>query len=259
MRSRLAVEDLLRVIDLCRVVGNKGSDPFQVDVESSLKLLKHHLPDWNALNELLLDSDAINSISSIVRLQDEWLKHRASSLYVDPVLVELKIRLSDDSELARALAKSIHPIVHLSQIFPLGLKKAFDYWNNLTPFAERDLGLGAFEELPAQQLTFLDLVRMRVLSDEEFQKKLHTILGEAQRDSNEGRIDYFRFVQADSFDESVLRAYIVSFLVSDGHLAVEVDSIEEKTWLRIQEKHEESIDLSLSVATQLSYESWSRR
>jgi len=47
----------------------------------------------------LLDAEALNRIAAIVRLQGDWLKHRASSLYIDPILVELKIRMLEPERL----------------------------------------------------------------------------------------------------------------------------------------------------------------
>jgi hypothetical protein len=259
--SKLPVEYLLRLIDLCRVVGTRGTDPFQVDIEASLKILRRRLPDWRLLDELLLDSDAIHALSSIVRLQGEWLKHKASSLYIDPVLVELKIRLSPEEELARMLAESRHPLVTISQLFPQGLRMALDYWNGLLPFSEREIGLGSPEGSPLEGLSIKDLVNMRVLSEEEFERRLQELLRDAKsRAGDEGKLDYFDFIRASSFDETALRAYVTSFLVSEGRLALEVDPIEEMTWLTLREgSADPGASPPMSVATRLSYEDWKGR
>lgn len=260
MPSRIAVDELLRIIDLCRVVGARGVDPFQVDIESSVQTLKRHLPDWKLLDELLLDSEAINNLSTIVRLQGEWLRHRASSLYVDPVLVELKTRLAPAEELTSVLAASLHPIVHLSQLSAERLKDALDYWNNLLPLSERQIDLATPSSLRSEALSLKDLVSLKVLAEKEFQAYLEELLKEAEeRTKNGNRIDYWEFVRAESFPQTVVRAYITSFLVSEGHLALEVDPIEEKTWLVPREgdrgaKRGEP----RSVATHLSYEEWAK-
>ena len=39
---------------------------------------------------MLKDSEAMSQLVAIVKLQDQWLKHRASALYIDPLLLELK-------------------------------------------------------------------------------------------------------------------------------------------------------------------------
>ena len=93
--KKVSLEELLRIIDLCRTVMRRGVDPFEVDIMRALKTLKTHLPGWNHLDDLLLDAEALNQLASIIRLQGEWIRHRASLLYVDPVMIELKIRLDD--------------------------------------------------------------------------------------------------------------------------------------------------------------------
>ncbi|MBI2184058.1 MAG: hypothetical protein HYU39_03765 [Thaumarchaeota archaeon] len=259
MPSKIALDELMRVIDLCRVVGARGVDPFQVDIEASLNTLKTHLPDWKLLDELLLDSEALNALSSIVRLQGEWLKRRASALYIDPVLVELKIRLSSVDDLANDLAESIHPIVHLNQIFPDGLKQAVDYWNGLLPLSQRQVDLGVPEAAPGGALTLKDLLKLQVLAEQEFEAKLQELLEEARvRTAGEGKIDYWDFICVDSFADTVIRAYVTSFLVSEGRLALHVDSLEERTWLTVL-RSGVGVGQPRSVATRLSYDEWRKR
>ena len=102
-KQRVGSGDLLRVIELCRAVDRRNVDPFQVDITESLEKLKVLLPEWEELNELLLDAKALKEISQIVRLQRDWVSRRASTLYIDPVLVELKIRLASVDQLAEIL------------------------------------------------------------------------------------------------------------------------------------------------------------
>ncbi|MGH9918604.1 MAG: hypothetical protein ACRD6W_07035, partial [Nitrososphaerales archaeon] len=77
---------------------------------------------------MLKDSEAMQQLVAIVRLQDQWIKHRASALYIDPLLLELKIQLITKEELAESLAKCGHPIAQLDQLTARGLEKAFVYW-----------------------------------------------------------------------------------------------------------------------------------
>ncbi len=77
------LEDYARVIELCRAVETSSANPFDVDIMEKILLLKSRLPEWRFLDELLVDSEALLELAQIVKLQDEWLKHRASSLYID--------------------------------------------------------------------------------------------------------------------------------------------------------------------------------
>ena len=100
------LEEILRVIELCRSVQGSSANPFEVDIVEKIRLLKERLPDWKFLDELLLDSEAMLELAQIVKLQDEWLKHRASSLYIDPLLIQLKVKLLARHELSEAFVKS---------------------------------------------------------------------------------------------------------------------------------------------------------
>ena len=53
------LEEILRVISLCASIQSSSANPFEVDIIEKLQILKKHLPDWEFLDELLLDSEAI--------------------------------------------------------------------------------------------------------------------------------------------------------------------------------------------------------
>jgi hypothetical protein len=131
------LEDLLRVIELCRAVETSSANPFDVDIKEKILLLRSRLPEWRFLDELLVDSEALLELALIVKLQDEWLKHRASSLYIDPLLIQLKVKLLPKEALTEAFVKSWHPVAQVDQISPKGLERAFVYWRDLLPMAER--------------------------------------------------------------------------------------------------------------------------
>jgi len=131
------LEELLRVISLCQSIESSSANPFDVNIMEKLFVLKKHLPDWEFLDELLLDSEAIYELAQIVKLQDQWLKGKATSLYIDPLLVQLKVKLLSKDALAESFVKSWHPIAQLDQLSPRGLEKAFVYWRDLRPFSER--------------------------------------------------------------------------------------------------------------------------
>src|SRR5437667_5437825 len=131
------LEDLLRVISLCASIQSSSANPFEVDIMEKLQVLKKHLPDWEFLDELLLDCEALYELAQIVKLQDLWLKQKATSLYIDPLLVQLKVKLLSRQALAESFVKSWHPIAQLDQLSPKGLEKAFVYWRDLGPALER--------------------------------------------------------------------------------------------------------------------------
>src|SRR2546425_2258991 len=135
------LEELLRVISLCQSIESSSANPFDVNIMEKLLVFKKHLPDWEFLDELLLDSEAIYELAQIVKLQDQWLKGKATSLYIDPLLVQLKVKLLSKQALSESFIKSWHPIAQMDQLSPRGLEKAFVYWRDLRPLS------GGFKDL----------------------------------------------------------------------------------------------------------------
>src|SRR5947208_14614698 len=75
-----------------------------------------------------------------------------------------------------------------------------------------------------------ELARMRVLEEKAFGRRLEDLRREMKEQvGEEGRIDYWTFVRAKSFADTVLRAQMVSFLVSYGMVACAGEK--EKMWL----------------------------
>ncbi|MEM1550949.1 MAG: hypothetical protein QXR13_03330, partial [Candidatus Bathyarchaeia archaeon] len=83
---KTAREKLLQIIDLCRSVELKGLDPYLVDVEDLIKVIRGYFPIWRDSGDMCLDAEALNHIASVVKMQGEWIKERATRLYRDPFL-----------------------------------------------------------------------------------------------------------------------------------------------------------------------------
>jgi hypothetical protein len=117
-KKRLGKEHLQRVIDQCRSVQEKGLDPFLVEVDDIIEIIQTYFPEWDNPDELCLDAEALHQIASAIKLQSEWVKHRSTSLYTDPFLIEEKLRKLPLEEIEAILLNSWHPIVELEQVSP---------------------------------------------------------------------------------------------------------------------------------------------
>src|SRR5579864_3543363 len=169
------LEDILRLIELCRNIESSSVNPFEVDIREKLLILRKHLPDWNVIDVMLKDSEALQQLVAIVKLQDQYLKHRASALYIDPLLLELKIQLISKEELAQSFAKCWHPIAQIDQLTPRGLEKAFVYWRELLPFDQRFKDqFGAFGQ-QAGLIGLEELESLSIFTKEEFEVRLNVI------------------------------------------------------------------------------------
>ena len=135
-------------------------------------ILKQRLPELKFLDELLVDAEAMLELAQIVKLQDEWLKTRASSLYIDPLLIQLKVKLLAKEALSEALIKSWHPIAQIDQLSPRGLEKAFVYWRELIPISERfSASFGTYGTRPGL-VNYAELVSLGVFTEEDFESSL---------------------------------------------------------------------------------------
>lgn len=242
---------------MCQVVTRRGADPFEVNVRRSLETLTKYLPGWKLLDELLLDAEALSQLAAIVQLQEQWVRHQASSLYLDPLVTELKIRMASPQELAQAFIKSWHPIVWLDQISRSRLIDAVNYWNRLMPFDQR-VKERFGEPIATGRLSVEDLVALEILSPEEFETRLQRLWRELL---GKGRVDYWAFIYTEDFQESVLRAYLTSFLVTEGYAVLEAEPLEERLFLTALPERsllsQERLPKSVPVA--ISFEDWRAR
>jgi len=231
-KKRFGKEHLQRIIDSCRSVEEKGIDPFLVDVDSILAIIHKYFPEWENPEELCLDAEAVHQVASAIKLQSEWVKHRSTSLYTDPFLIEEKLRKLPKEKIAMTFLKSWHPIVELEQISPHSLAEAVKYWQSLIPLDER------WQKTERLQIetgitTREELVKQQIIAEKEFSKVLEVFWQELmQKATSKDKIEYWDFIGAETYEETVRRAYLTSFLVTYGYATLEVDRLEEIVFIR---------------------------
>jgi hypothetical protein len=202
-----------------------------VDIREKLMVLKKHLPDWNVIDVMLKDSEAMQQLVAIVKLQDQWIKHRASALYIDPLLLELKIQLISRDELAESFAKCWHPIAQLDQLTAKGLEKAFVYWRELVPFSERFKDQFGNYGQAAGLIGLEELESLSIFTSEEFATRLSAITKELVEKTDGKEIDYRGFIQGKDPEETALRGYLIAFVVTEGRATLRIDPLTEKIFI----------------------------
>ena len=209
---------------------SSSANPFDVDIREKILILKHRLPELKLLDELLVDAEAMLELSQIVKLQDEWLKTRASSLYIDPLLIQLKLKLLPKEALSEAFVRSWHPIAQLDQVSPRGLEKAFIYWRDLVPISERFKDQFGTYGIRPGQVDYSDLVSMGVFTPEQFETSLTQLCNELLEQSKGEWVDYRQFIGNDAFETKVRRAYLLAFLISEGRALLKTEPLTGKIW-----------------------------
>jgi len=257
-RKKLGGERLQHIIDLCKSVEERNLDPFIVDVDDVIAVVREYFPEWELPEEFCLDAEAIHQLASVIKLQSDWVRHRSTSLYTDPFLLEEKIRRAGREEFANIFLKAWRPIVELEQISPHSLAEAIKYWQALLPLSERWLKTGSLK-MEAGTAGREELIRQRILAETVFSEELELFWEELkQRVGEEGEIHYWDFVGAETYPETLRRAYMVSFLVTYGYATLEVHRLEEEMFLKPFEKPKSMVgkEQLVSVPISVSFEEW---
>jgi len=260
-RTRVGREKLQRIIDMCRSVEDRSLDPFLIDVEQIISTLKEHFPDWEISEDLVLDAETIHHLASVIKLQSEWVKHRSTSLYTDPFLLEEKLTRIGKEEMVETFLEAWHPVVEFEQISLHSLAEAIRYWESLLPLKER------WKEFPPAELeaslaTREELIKERILRDKAFSEELENFWKELQSQveekGEEGKILYWDFVGAETYEETVQRAFMTSFLVTYGYATLEVHPLEEEIFVKPHEKPITKIGKKqlVSIPIAVSAEDW---
>jgi hypothetical protein len=259
-RKKQGSEHLERIIDMCRSVEERGLDPFLVDVNDLIAVVREYFPEWESMDEFNVDAEAINRLASVIRLQSDWVRHRSTSLYTDPFLIEDKLRKLSRESLARLFLNAWHPIVELEQISSYSLIEAVKYWQGLLPLDERWTKTSALKtELGAA--TREELIGQQIMAEKAFTEELEVLWHELrQRVGEDGRIPYWDFVGADTFGETSRRAYMTSFLVTYGYATFEVHRLEEEIFIIPFDEPRSLVGKkqAVSIPVSVSFEEWRR-
>jgi hypothetical protein len=261
--DKLGREKLQRIIEMCMAIEAHAVDPFMLGVDDILKVIKEYFPHWEKPEDLNLDAETIHHLASVIKLQSEWVKHRSTSLYTDPFLLEEKITLTPKEDMVGIFLRAWHPVVESEQISLHSLREAMRYWETLAPLSERWKDL-AVAEVETGTATRDELIRQRILSDRVFSEELEKFWQELKETVKEkgkdGKILYWDFVGAETYELTVQRAFLTSFLVTYGYATLEVYPLEEETFVKPFEKPVAKIasQQSVSIPIAVTFEDWQK-
>jgi hypothetical protein len=229
--KRLGKEKLQRVIEMCLAIENHTVDPFTLNVEEIIGIVKEYFPEWQQPDELNLDAEAIHHLATVIKMQSEWVKQRSTSLYADPFILEEKIRKTSRQGMVNVFLGAWHPIIALEKLNLHMLADGLLYWEALAPINERWKDFNV-EQVVNGTTSYADLVKARVLGDKEFSEELEgywrELKNRAAEKGVEGKMHYWDFIGADTYEETVQRAFLASFLVTYGFATLHIDRLEEE-------------------------------
>ena len=260
--KKLGKDRLERIIEMMKAIEGHTVDPFLLNVDEIIRIVQEYFPQWDQPEELNLDAEAIHHLASVIKLQSEWVKQRSTSLYTDPFLLEEKITQKNKHEMKQIFLQAWHPIVEQEQITLRSLADALRYWNALVPIRER-WEQPAIPEFITETATREELVDQRILRDEAFSAELerywNQLKEKTQTEGKDGKLFYMDWVGADTYEETVQRTYITSFLVTYGYATLEVIPLEEEIFIMpLQEPTAKLNQQAVSVPVTLTFESWQK-
>ncbi len=264
-QKKLGREKLLRIIDMCKAIEGHTVDPFLMNVDDIIQMVKEYYPNWEQAEDFNLDAEAIHHLASVIKLQSEWVKQRSTSLYTDPFLLEEKIAQAGKSEMLQFFLKAWHPLVEFEQLSLRSLIEALRYWEQLVPLKDRWQS-EEVDEVATGTTTKQELISQRILSEKEFSEELDNFWQELKQMIQEkgkgakDKILYWDFIGAETYEETVQRAYLTSFLVTYGYATLEIYPLEEETYIKANEKVVEKVgkQQEVSVPIAVSFESWQK-
>jgi hypothetical protein len=259
-QKKLGKDKLELIIGMMKGIEDHTVDPFLLNVDELIRIVQEYFPSWDEPEELNLDAQAIHHLASVIKLQSEWVKQRSTSLYTDPFLLEEKINQKSKNELLGAFLKAWHPVVEMEQLTIRSLADALLNWRVLAPIGQR-WDQPAVQEVPTGTANRSELVEANILRDEAFSAELDRYWQELKQKaaSKDGRLAYMDWVGADTYEETVHRAYLTSFLVTYGYATLEVNRLEEEISIQPLEEPSAKLDRHAeSVPITLNFESWQK-
>jgi hypothetical protein len=261
--EKMGREKLQRIIEMCMAIEAHSVDPFLLDVDDIIKIVKEYFPQWEKPEDLNLDAETIHHLASVIKLQSEWVKHRSTSLYADPFLLEEKIIQTPKEDMVGLFLRAWHPVVELEQISLHSLAEALRYWETLVPLSERWKEF-AVDEVGMGTATRDELIKQRILSDKVFSEELEEFWQELREtvkaEGQDGKIPYWDFIGAETYEETVQRAFLTSFLITYGYATLEIRRLEEEMFIKPFEKPVEKIAMQqgISIPISVTYETWQK-
>jgi hypothetical protein len=253
-------EHVHRVIELCRSIEERGVNPFEVDVDDIIATLHKYFPKWESPEEMSMDAEAVQCLASVIQSQGDWVKHRSTSLYTDPFLLEEKIQNLSQEDFAEIFAQVWSPVIEMEQLSIPTLVEALNYWNELTPLDERWLRNNLIP-VEAGVTTREELIKLKILADKSFREHLETFWDELKQKTNDKeKILYWDFVGAETFQETLDRAYMTSFLVTYGYATLELYPLEEEVFVKpfAEPRSELTEALTVSVPISVGFDEWKK-
>jgi len=213
-----------RLIELSKKVLEGKIDPLEINLKRYLEQLEVLIDEIRNTGDLLKDSKALHGLITILYNQYKILKTRGLGLYLEPILIQLRVQQLTIKEISDLIRSIWTPTVEIEQVNNALLELATTYYITFKKFIEEK------SELKME-------VKMKNLAKEDFviplsiREKLNKLFNELLQESKGNWIDYYSFIHKVG-ESCVERAYLLSFLITDGKVDFIYKKFENKAYIR---------------------------
>ncbi|TFH17539.1 hypothetical protein E4H04_04800 [Candidatus Bathyarchaeota archaeon] len=251
------MSELESVINLCKMVQSGKIEPFDIDFDYVMSIIKKHYPKIKDFKNFCLDAEALKELSLVLERQNQWIEHKSTTLYKDPFMLSQSLMTLDIGSIADIFLKSWHPLVEMEQMSARTLAESLSYWGELIPFAERWQD-NIVEERETGTATRDEARLLGIIPDEGFTEIIEAFWSElGERVGPGGRIDYWDWIGVDTYEKTVYRAYLTVFMVGYGYANTEWNKMMEETTImhNIEPRPDPGRD-KISLPVMVDYEEW---
>jgi hypothetical protein len=223
------MNELESVISLCKMVQSGKIEPFDIDFDYVMGVIKKHYPNIKDFKDFCLDAEALKELSTVLERQNQWIEHKSTTLYKDPFMLSQSLIALDIGAIVDLFLRSWHPLLEMEQISARTLAESLSYWGGLIPFDERWQD-SLVEERETGTATRDEARQLGIILDEGFTEIIENLWRElGERVGVGGELDYWDWIGAETYETTVYRAFLTVFMVGNGYA--------NATWDRLMEEH----------------------